>query len=235
MSALPRAILFDMDDTILADSFNTDVCLRTVCDRFATQLGVTAAELRGALEAASDWYWGDRERHRTGRLDLDRARVDVARLALERLAIRDEARGQELSRDLADLRDEMIRPFPGAIETLRRLRELGVALALVTNGHSQRQRAKIERFNLAPFFDCIVIESEFGVGKPDARVFEHVLAQLGVRAQDAWMVGDNLEWDVAGPMSVGITGIWVDTPGCGLPESATIRPDRIIRALPELL
>ncbi len=235
MPPLPRAILFDMDDTILADSFNTEVCLRRVCERLAPGLGVPAAELRAAMEAASDWYWSDRERHRTGRLDLDRARLDVARLALGRLRIENEGHAQELWRSLAEMKDEMIHPFPGALETLQHLRESRVALALVTNGHARRQRAKIERFGLAPFFDCIVIESELGVGKPDARVFHHVLTRLGVPAWEAWMVGDNLEWDVAGPMKVGITGIWLDTPGRGLPATSPIRPDRIVRALPDLL
>jgi putative hydrolase of the HAD superfamily len=49
------------------------------------------------------------------------------------------------------------------------------------------------------------------------------------------MVGDNLEWEVAAPQKLGIAGIWVDSSGAGLPRSSTVRPDRIIRSLTELL
>jgi FMN phosphatase YigB (HAD superfamily) len=49
------------------------------------------------------------------------------------------------------------------------------------------------------------------------------------------MVGDNLDWDVAGAQAVGIYGIWLDKDGLGLPPDATAKPDRIIRSLPELL
>jgi putative hydrolase of the HAD superfamily len=96
------------------------------------------------------------------------------------------------------------------------------------------QRRKIERFGLAPFFDCIVIEGEFGAGKPDGRVYAYALAQLGLQPEEVWMVGDNLEWDVAGPQRMGIKGIWVDLTGSGLPEDSAVRPDLIARSLAEL-
>jgi putative hydrolase of the HAD superfamily len=52
--------------------------------------------------------------------------------------------------------------------------------------------------------------------------------------EDVWMVGDNLEWDVAGAQAVGITGIWVDFLSKGLPESGPVQPDRIIYSITQL-
>jgi len=49
------------------------------------------------------------------------------------------------------------------------------------------------------------------------------------------MVGDNLEWEVEVPQRLGIYAIWLDTHDVGLPAESTIRPDRIIRSLAELL
>src|SRR5207244_337012 len=96
-------------------------------------------------------------------------------------------------------------------------------------------RLKIERFGLAPFFDCIVIEGEFGVGKPDERVYHHALDQLGALPAEVWMVGDNLEWDVAAPQRLGISSVWVDFANAGLPPGSRVQPEYIIRALSELL
>ena len=81
----------------------------------------------------------------------------------------------------------------------------------------------------------MVIESEFGVGKPEERVYLYALDELDSRPSEAWMVGDNLEWDVAAPQRLGMVGIWVDSAGRGLPESSGVRPDRIIGGLPDLL
>lgn len=81
---------------------------------------------------------------------------------------------------LAYHREEAIEPFPGAINTLQTLRECDVQLALLTNGSAEMQRRRIERHRLVPLCDYILIEGEFGVGKPDERVYLHVLDQLKV-------------------------------------------------------
>ena len=49
------------------------------------------------------------------------------------------------------------------------------------------------------------------------------------------MVGDSLEWDIAPAQKLGIYGIWVDWRNEGLLESATVKPDRIITAISELV
>ena len=108
-------------------------------------------------------------------------------------------------------------------------------MALVTNGGSITQRAKIERFSLKPLFDHIQIEGEHDFGKPDERAYLHAMAALGVQAHETWMVGDNLEWEVAAPQRLGIFAVWHDGFGRGLPLGTNVRPDRIIRALSELL
>ena len=53
------------------------------------------------------------------------------------------------------------------------------------------QRGKIQRFGLEPCFDYILIEEEFGVGKPDERVYLHAIGQLDTHPSKSWMVGDN--------------------------------------------
>jgi putative hydrolase of the HAD superfamily len=145
----------------------------------------------------------------------------------------------EVVRSFADyysaLRDEAIRPLPGAIDALRAFSVRGLSLAVVSNGGAEPQRAKIDRFGLEPFFDAILIEGEWGVGKPDSSIFLEALCRLDVPPTDAWMVGDNLEADIAGGQAAGLYAVWNDLERRGLPESSSIRPDRIIHQLSDLL
>jgi putative hydrolase of the HAD superfamily len=110
-----------------------------------------------------------------------------------------------------------------------------VKLALVTNGAAEIQRAKVERFALTHRFDHIQIEGEHGFGKPDERAYLHAMRALGVTAPETWMIGDNLEWEIEVPQRLGIYAIWIDAHGEGLPAESTVKPDRIIRSLTELL
>jgi putative hydrolase of the HAD superfamily len=236
MVSFPKAILLDLDDTILALSASADPCWQRVCERFAPRIEELApAKLFAAIKESRLWFWKDPERHRRGRLNLKRARREIVTVALGQLGIHAPALANELADTFASERAEALQPLPGAIETLHHLRGQGIRLALVTNGNAQDQWRKIKKFELAPLFECIVIESEFGAGKPDERVYVHVLDQLNVKPQEAWMIGDNLEWDVSAPQRVGIFGIWIDHTGQGLPATSSVRPDRIIRSLSELI
>jgi putative hydrolase of the HAD superfamily len=162
------------------------------------------------------------------------ARGEVVRLALADIGVDDPDLARRIGDTYHQLRDRWIKPLDESVATVRWLRDQGCRLALLTNGGSRGQRNKIDRFDLAPLFDAILIEGEVGFGKPDPRIYTRALEELGVRAADTWMVGDNLEWDVAGPQREGIAGIWIDARGGGVPSGRQIRPDRIIGRLAEL-
>ena len=234
--SLPKAILLDLDDTILALTESADPCWQRVCERFASRIdGLAPQKLLTAIKERCSWFWEDPERHLRGRLDLGRARREIVAAALLQLGIDAPALANEIADTYSLEREEALQPVPGAIEALRHLRGQGVRLALITNGSAKAQRRKIDRFDLSPLFDSILIEGEFGVGKPDERVYLHALDQLNVKPEEAWMAGDNLEWDVRAPQRLGIFAIWLDFAGRGLPESSLVHPDRIIRSLSELV
>ena len=154
---------------------------------------------------------------------------------MRRLGVEDWELAGTIAQSYHRERKKTIKPFPGALETLRHLHAYNVRMALVTNGGAAPQREKIRKFNLEPFFNAILIEGECGYGKPDIRIYADALRLLNATPEDAWMIGDNLEWEVAAPQKLGIFCVWNDVRGVGLPEDSEIRPDRIIRSLPELL
>jgi putative hydrolase of the HAD superfamily len=235
LSHLPRAVLLDLDDTILDDSGSTSSCWLEACRAHRSELGIVdPITAYVSIERVREWYWSDPERHRVGRLDLAAARREVAHIALKDIGLDDEALAGTIGDTYHDLRDSLLRPFDHAIDTVEWLRSRGCRLALLTNGSARMQRRKIDRFGLAGHFDIILIEGEVGFGKPDPRVYKRALELLDVAPGDTWMVGDNLEWDVAEPQRQGIYGIWIDVRGSGLPQGHPVRPDRIIRKLSEL-
>jgi putative hydrolase of the HAD superfamily len=231
----PRAILFDLDDTILAYGTTGAAGWRRTCEHFAPHLpAAVAAALEAAIQRQADWYWSDAERHRRGRLDLCAARAAIVAAALEALGAPD----PDLARDMARMRTELharsIEPFPGALETLRNIKRAGIDLGMITNGSAGAQREKIRRFGLEAIFDVILVEEEFGCGKPDERVFRHALQALRTEPSGAWMVGDSLLFDMAPAQALGMTGVWHDWRGDGLPADAPCRPHLTIRRIGEL-
>jgi putative hydrolase of the HAD superfamily len=236
---LPRAMLIDMDDTILSAYGRPEIAWNTIAAEFAGEFGpLPPQDVATAVLAFARNFWATAEP--AWRLKLAEARRLTVKGGFAALA----AAGRpplpdDLAIRLADrftaYREEEMFVFPGAHDAIDALKVLGIKLALVTNGAADTQRAKVERFALAHRFDHIQIEGEHGFGKPEERAYLHAMDALGVAAADTWMIGDNLEWEVVVPQRLGIYAIWLDAHGEGLPEGSTIRPDRIIRSLTELL
>jgi FMN phosphatase YigB (HAD superfamily) len=82
-------------------------------------------------------------------------------------------------------------------------------LALVTNGASRLQRDKLAVTGLTDYFAAIVVAEEVGVGKPDPRPFEVALEQLGLAPDEVVMVGNDAGRDVAGARAAGIRPVHV--------------------------
>jgi putative hydrolase of the HAD superfamily len=229
-----RALLVDLDDTLLDYSGGVEACWTEACKTCCAPTALDADALIRAIADARVWFWSDPERHRRERVQMQRAWQRIVERALGQLEIAADGLSAAIAADFAARRREMMRLFPDALRCLTTLRQRGVALALVTNGDASQQRDKIERHGLAPYFDTIVIEGEFGTGKPEPAVYRHALAALGAQPHDAWMVGDHLEWDVAAPMRLGLSAIWIDRAGEGLPAGSAVVPHRVIRSLDEL-
>lgn len=240
MVRFPRAILFDLDETLL--SFGDRVAqIRRVVAACGDHHPLSREEVVDTVEAAFRAFWADEEGHRAWRAKpLIEARRAIAREAFSALRERGclrltDSDAIRFAEHFQAYRESQIGLNAGAHETLDELRARGVRLALVTNGQSVVQRPKIQRFDLERRFDHIQIESECGFGKPEAQAYRHALDALDAEPHQAWMVGDNLEWEVIAPQRLGVHAIWFDPRSAGLPEGSEARPDRIIRRLEELL
>lgn len=257
-SSRPRAILFDLDDTLLDAYGDPAGAWKRLLDAHDHGLDPDiAARIPATIQDVARPYWADAQWASRWRVDLKGARRLVLRETFERLELADRTMADsamhKLAEELADaffeLRKAEYKLFPDALPVLTALRAEGVKLALITNGGADIQRHKVERFGLENYFDHIQIEGEFGKGKPEPEVYVHALSKVGCEGCDTWMVGDNLEWDVLAPKRAGITGIWFDPKKAGLagamhtgvPHTAAregrldAQPDRIIHELPELL
>jgi len=234
MSDAPKAVFFDLDGTILDWETGMEDSWVAACERHCDGVH-TPAQLHEAIRTRRTWFWSDSERARSGRLNLDGSSREIVAHAFADVGIDDVRTAHALADYYRALRIAAIAPYPGAIETIETLRRRGLPLALITNGGARSQRTSIEKFTLERYFDCIVVEGEFGVGKPDERVFHHALATTGCGPADAWMVGDNLEADIQTPHRLGMHTIWVDAHARGLPDDATVRPHRIVRSIAELV
>ena len=239
----PNAILFDLDDTLISHhrhrtSFWRDSIKQSWIEKFGhlVHLPKDIESLVTRIDGSAINFWSKSDRHKIGRLDLPTARFKICDSGLSSDPRFDTALKWSIADRCGALMFDKTTLFSDAIVTLKNLKNEGIKLALVTNGASIPQRAKIEKFSLAQHFLHIQVEGEAGIGKPDLGAYKMAMKALNVEANETWMVGDNLDWEVIAPQQLGIFSIWRDPHGDGtLPEGTDAQPDRIITRLSELV
>lgn len=99
---------------------------------------------------------------------------------------------------------------PGAHEALARLRAQGLRVGLLSNaGDAANIERLIDRFELRPYLDPIVISASTGIRKPNPRAFERVLEHWGIGPESVVMVGDTLGADILGAQLLKMRHIWL--------------------------
>lgn len=85
--------------------------------------------------------------------------------------------------------------------------------ALVTNGISRIQRARIKDTGLDKYFNKIFISDEIGYRKPQKELFDYVLKDINKNKEDCIMIGDSEKSDIKGAINAGLESIYISFKG----------------------
>lgn len=103
-----------------------------------------------------------------------------------------------------------LRLYPHVREVLDVLRER-YPLAAVTDAQSAYARAELHKIGLLDYFDPIVVSGDHGYRKPDRRLFQLALDGMGVAAEHALYVGNDMHRDIFGAQEAGMTTVMVES------------------------
>ena len=94
------------------------------------------------------------------------------------------------------------------------------------------QRAKIRETGLEGLVRAAIVSEEVGAAKPDRRIFERALGEIGATAASTLFVGDNPDADILGAKPLGMSTAWVHC-GRAWPYDDQL-PDHIIGHVSEV-
>ena len=223
-----QAILFDVDETLF--------------DRVLAQQAVLALIVRQLPRVFSDY---EPERVLVAFLESDRITTEVFNTGAPSEGSRD--RRSKLFLQLlgidekytAKITELYVKDYPGVkahvdgaipvVKELSRKFKLGV----VSNGFTDVQYRKLETMGLRDLFACVVLSEEFGIRKPDSRIFHRAASLLHMQPQECLYVGDSFTNDVIGGKNAGMQVCWLNRDGQKIPDEK-IKPDYIIAKFEEL-
>ena len=92
---------------------------------------------------------------------------------------------------------------PDMAGLVRRAKASGIATALLSNSWGDQYL----RDGWHDMFDAVVISGEVGMRKPEARIFDYTLRQLGLQASECVFVDDH-DGNIRAAALVGLVGVW---------------------------
>ena len=98
--------------------------------------------------------------------------------------------------------------YEGVTELLRELRK-DYLVGIVTNGHKDGQRKKLELTGLYEEVDEVIISGAAGVHKPDPKIYRLMAEKLNVRPEECVFAGDVFFTDIIGALRAGMHPVWM--------------------------
>jgi HAD superfamily hydrolase (TIGR01549 family) len=136
--------------------------------------------------------------------NLEDIRLEAFRQTLRDIGRPNDALASHLNQVYLKHRFEDIKLFNDVLPALRALRGK-YTLGILSNGNSYPERCGLEGM-----FRFVVFSQDYGVEKPNPRLFQITVEKAGCAKQQLLHVGDSLQDDVIGAINVGIKCVWLN-------------------------
>jgi putative hydrolase of the HAD superfamily len=201
-----RAVIFDLDDTLID---HTTAIRTAVTELYGQRPELTskftseAAFQKAWVEAQDKYYPG----YLRGTLTHAEQKILRIRELWQPIANLDEEGCFQIYDHFQMLYAKNWKLFPDVFPCLEAIQP--AKIGLITNGWGRQQREKLELEGLHKKFEIVVVSSEVGMAKPEARIFHMACAALRVAPQEAAYVGDLYDLDVKGAREAGLLPVWL--------------------------
>lgn len=224
-----RHLFFDLDHTLWDFDANARATLEQLhMDLNLIEKGIHDFEMfhKNYLQH-NEKLWA---RYRNGDIKQEELRLKRMWLTLLDFKIADD----ELTRQMSELFLQLLPTrtilFPDTKEVLQHLADKGYHLHLITNGFEKTQHSKLDSCGLSVYFEEIVTSECSNSLKPQKEIFYYAMEKSGASVEESIMIGDSLEVDIAGAMSVGMDQVHVNFNG----GEQELKPTYTVRSLNEL-
>ncbi|RPI13906.1 MAG: HAD family hydrolase [Ignavibacteriae bacterium] len=201
-----KAILFDLDDTLFDHRGSSRTALNQLKNSHLCFSNVSLDEIeRHHLKMLEEIHIN---KVLTGLITVPEARRERIRslFKLANFEI-DETQLEKYAAFYKSCYENSWQAVPGSIELLRELKKK-YKIGVISNNLMEEQKRKVLRCGFTGLIDELVVSDEYKINKPDKRLFKILLDKLGVKAEEAILIGDAWEADIIGAANARIKTIW---------------------------
>lgn len=197
-----RAVIFDLDNTV----YNYDKCHEKAmkklqgyaCKKYALTTGTFCSKFDEAKKTV---------KNQLGNTGASHNRLLYMQTFLESIARKPADGAIGLYDVYWDTMLENMHLFPYVLPLMKRLKEQGISIGVLTDLTAHIQHRKIQKLGLTDYVDVLVTSEEAGQEKPSEIAFDKLKAKMTFDPEEMLMIGDSQEKDIDGALRAGMHGL----------------------------
>lgn len=203
-SMIPRAVLFDLDNTLVHRAQSITSYANRFVSAFRDRLDRGSQSLVSTtiIQQDNGGYLAANSAFKT-------IKDAVSCTLSSRLAWRTPATTEEIKVHWTTHFPSHAIEMSGASQLIDFLSSCNIRVGIISNGS---QRSRLETVNVLSFrnkIETVVTSERIGIKKPDPHIFKVAAAELGIDTKECWYVGDHPINDISGALNAGMHAIWL--------------------------
>ena len=204
---LNRALLIDFDGTLVDYSLNERRALEKLFESLNLPKELFTI-VHQEYSKINSYYWSQFELKK-----LTIKEVQYKRFADLMSKYNIDGDAKELNKTYLDYLVQTTSIEKNILEAIKKLRDSGVKIVIITNGIHWTQTERLKNTGLDKIIDAFFTSESVGFAKPHPKMFldsKKFLESIDCPTNDLWVIGDNFEADIKGAFNVGYKTCWVN-------------------------
>lgn len=202
--AVPKAVLFDLDNTLTHRGLSIERYAQLFLSQFNDAL--RRHDPQQVLQLLKDT---DNGGYLASSSEFSSIRDAIGQTLSRHLAWRSAKAPEELSAHWVNHFPAASVEMPGASALIQELRRRGITCGVISNGAENSRRRTLDALPFGNAIRALVSSEGLGISKPDPAIFVAGSAQLGCAPERCWFIGDHPVNDYQGASAAGMQPIWL--------------------------
>ena len=193
-----ETVFIDLDDTIWDFTANSKVAMKSVYEKYGLQTQCPYERFMSCYMPNNDLLWN---KYHHGEITKEFLKRERFRRSFEQSGVVCDT-PEQFDHDYLETIVTLDKVVDGALDLLEHLVQRGPVYVL-SNGFADLQSRKLKSGGLDKYIERLILSDDINVTKPDKRLFDYALEQVGGKASSTVMIGDNYDADILGAHNAG--------------------------------
>lgn len=195
-------ILFDLDNTIYNYNFSHEKGLNKLFYRINQEFGINIEDLKHNFKIGKQKF----QNYCYGNASSHNKFIQIKKL-FEKYNL-DLSRLNDYYRVYVDTFESTMELYPGILDFIKFCKLMKIKMYILTNNICIEQTEKLTKLGIINYFDKIYTSEEYGVEKPDIKLFYYIITDIGCSKDEIVKIGDSFKNDIEPLIMNDIYSFW---------------------------